>query len=455
MSTQRWGRQTQLAVGNFAISGEPMPSVVLRALAHIKQHAATANAAFGVLDASLADAIAAAAYEVRRGEFADQFPVDVFQTGSGTSSNMNVNEVIAHRAAEMLGSPVHPVDHVNASQSSNDVFPTALRLAVLGSMNSRVLPALSRLKLMLDVVSVENNSTVKAGRTHLMDAAPMTFGQEVGGWARSVQLAMERMESVVPRMSEMPLGGTAVGTGLNAPAGFAAMVIRGLADDLGLSLREAVNHFEAQSSQEPLLETSAALRGVALCLFKIAGDLRLLASGPMTGLNELELPELQAGSSIMPGKVNPVIPEVVQQIAAQVVGNDAAVAFASATGSTLQLCTAMPVMARNVLESLHLVTAAATSLTEKCLGDLKVNRDVMGANAQRSPAVAAALNPIIGYEAAGRIARQAIAERRPVLDVAIECGEVVPDLARRLDPLRLALEPDALASGRARNDPTL
>ena len=338
---------------------------------------------------------------------------------------------------------MHPLDHVNASQSTNDVFPTALRLAALVAINDSVIPALDGLAKSLERLSATHSRTVKAGRTHLMDAAPMTFGQEVGGWARSVRLGIDRLAGVRPRLCEIPLGGTAVGTGLNAPNGFAGEVIDLLAADLGMPLREAVDHFEAQSAQEPLLEASGAIRLVALSLFKIAGDLRILSSGPNTGIAEIELPERQAGSSIMPGKVNPVIPEVVQQVAAQVVGNDAAIAFASATGSTLQLNTAMPVIGRNLMQSLQLVSAAATSLADKCIDELQVNVTTMSDYAHRSPAIAAALNPALGYEAAARIARRAMAEGRSIVEIAREAGDISPELLQQLEPLRLALGPTA------------
>lgn len=437
---KRWGEQTDLAIANFGVSGQPMPAAIIHALAHIKQHAAIVNATHGVLTTAVAEAIATAAIEVRRGDHADQFPIDVFQTGSGTSTNMNVNEVIAHRAAEHLGSAVHANDHVNASQSSNDVFPTALRLCTIEGILHQLVPALRHLSDALEPLARQHASTVKAGRTHMMDAAPMTFGQEVNGWRRSIELGIERLNSTVPRLLELPLGGTAVGTGLNAPSGFASGVIARLSSDLDLPLVEASDHFEAQSAQEPLLESSGVVRLVALSLHKIAGDLRLLSSGPLNGLGELELPELQAGSSIMPGKVNPVIAEVVQQVAAQVVGNDAAVVFASATGSLLQLNTAMPVIGRNLLESLRLVTGAANSLTERCVGGIRVNVEVMSAYAERSPAIAAALNPIIGYDAAKRVAQRAIRESRLVSQIALEEGLIEHSTLRYLDPLALATQ---------------
>jgi fumarate hydratase, class II len=435
---KRWGKQTELAIENFSVSGEQMAVEILDALACIKEHVALANGAHGVIPESVGRAVAQAAAEARHGSFVDQFPVDVFQTGSGTSTNMNMNEVLAHRASEILGSPVSPIDHVNASQSSNDVFPSALRIAALVVLQQQVVPSLQALASELETLSALHQGSVKAGRTHLMDAAPMTFGQEAGGWARSIRLGIDRLSAVLPRLYEMPLGGTAVGTGLNAPKGFAAEVISAISGDLGFPLCEAVDHFEAQSAQDVLLELSGALRVVVLSMCKLAGDLRLLSSGPETGLGELTLRELQAGSSIMPGKVNPVIPEVVQQVAAQVVGNDAAIAFACGIGSALQLNTAMPIIGRNLLQSLRLVGGAAASLAEKCISVLTVNVEVMHDYAGRSPAIAAALNPTIGYEAAAAIVRQAVQQGLPVVEVARASGTVPPELLQLLDPLRLA-----------------
>jgi fumarate hydratase class II len=427
----RWGPQTERAIENFPISGEPVPHEVIVALALVKAEAAVANAELGVIPAPVADAVRRAAEEIVDGGHRDQFPVDVFQTGSGTSTNMNLNEVIAHRAGELLGTPVHPNDHVNASQSSNDVFPSAVRIAAARLIVHDVVPALRGLAADLRALAGRHTDTVKAGRTHLMDAVPMTFGQEVAGWARIVELGVERFEAVLPRLGELPLGGTAVGTGLNAPAGFAPRVIAALAERTGLALREATDHLEAQSGQDALVEVAAAAKVVALGLHKIAGDLRLLGSGPATGLGELRLPELQAGSSIMPGKVNPVIPEAVQQVAAQVVGNDATVTFA-ATVSTLQLNTAMPVMARSVVSSLRLLAAAARVLAEKCVRGIEVDAARMARHAERSAALVTALAPIIGYDAAAQVARRALAEGRSIRSVVEAEGLVDP---ARLDTL--------------------
>ncbi len=407
MSTApRWGEQTQKAIDNFPVSGDRIPPSMIEALALIKAESAAANRELGVLAEMIATAIERAANEIVAGEMADQFPVDVFQTGSGTSTNMNLNEVIANRASEMLGEPVHPNDHVNASQSSNDTFPSAARIAAVLQLTTTLLPALDGLHGSLTALSEQHVNTIKMARTHLMDAVPITFGQEVSGWARSVELASERIASLLPRLAELPLGGTAVGTGLNAPAGFGSLVAERLSRRTGVTFTEAVNHFEAQSSQDVLVEAGAILKVIALSLYKIAGDLRLLGSGPNGGLGEIRLPELQAGSSIMPGKVNPVIPEMVQQVAAQVVGNDATISFA-ATNSTLQLNTAMPIAARSVLSSIHLLANATTLLDTRCIRGVDVNADRMKSNAERSPAIVTALAPRIGYDAAAKLVHQA------------------------------------------------
>ena len=336
----------------------------------------------------------------------DQFPVDVFQTGSGTSTNMNLNEVIANRASELVGEAVHPNDHVNASQSSNDTFPSAARIAAMVQLTNALLPALDLLRRSLTDLSGQHADTVKMARTHLMDAVPMTFGQEVSGWAHSIALSSDRITAMLGRLAELPLGGTAVGTGLNAPAGFGSLVAERLSTRIGIVFTEAGNHFEAQSSQDVMVEAGATLKVVAMSLNKIAGDLRLLASGPNGGLGEITLPALQAGSSIMPGKVNPVIPEMVQQVAAQVVGNDATITFAS-TMSTLQINTAMPVTARSLLSSIQLLASAATLLDTRCIRGIEVDEGRMRSNAEHSPAIVTALAPRIGYDAAARLVHQA------------------------------------------------
>jgi fumarate hydratase class II len=379
---------------------------MIQALAMIKAEAATINSELDVITGPIGAAIRQAADEIVRGEMADQFPVDVFQTGSGTSTNMNLNEVIANRASELLGESVHPNDHVNASQSSNDTFPSAARIAAVLQLTSALLPALAALRLSLIELANRHRDTVKMGRTHLMDAVPITFGQEVGGWARSIELSAERVTMLLPRLSELPLGGTAVGTGLNAPEGFGARVAERLSARTGCMFTEARDHFEAQSSQDALVEAGATLKVVALTLNKIAGDLRLLGSGPNGGLAEITLPTLQAGSSIMPGKVNPVIPEMVQQVAAQVVGNDATITFA-ATMSTLQINTAMPITARSVLSSIGLLANAATLLDTRCIRGVEVDKVRMRRNAEHSPAIVTALAPRIGYDAAAKLVHQA------------------------------------------------
>lgn len=422
MSTDApWGEQTERAIANFPISGQPLPYELIRSLLSLKGVAATVNGRRRIIPKDVAGAIHDVASELTHDPRPDWFPVDVFQTGSGTSTNMNVNEVLATLASARCGQPVHPNDHVNASQSSNDVFPSAVRLAACLLIQRRVIPGLEHLESELRRLAKEHAHTVKAGRTHLMDAVPVTFGDEAGGWARSVRLGIERLVGVLNRLGELPLGGTATGSGLNAPKGFAADVIAKLALDFQLPLTEAVDHFEAQSAQDALVETSGAIKVVALGLHKIAGDLRLLGSGPATGFGELQLPALQAGSSIMPGKVNPVIPEAVQQVTAQVVGNDAAITFA-ATASVLQLNTAMPVMARNLLESLRLVANVAPLLADSCLAGLVVNAETMRHQAGSSPAVVTALNPLLGYEAGARVAKRAIAEHRTIRDVVLEEG---------------------------------
>ena len=437
---QRWGAQTRLAIANFPISGEPMPHEVVDALVEIKLVAAAVNEREGVITADIAAAIRRAAEEVLAGEHRDQFPVDVFQTGSGTSTNMNVNEVLAHRASELLGAPVHPNDDVNASQSSNDVFPTAVRLAAGRLVTTRLVPELTLLHRSLRTLADRHRTTVKMGRTHLMDAVPMTFGQEVGGWARSIELGVRRLEGSLPRVFELPVGGTAVGTGLNAPRGFGAAVADELARRTGWAITEAVDHMEAQSSHDALVELSAMVKVVALSVHKIAGDLRLLSSGPTGGLAELRLPELQAGSSIMPGKVNPVIPETVQQVVAQVVGNDATITFA-ATASTLQLSTAGPVVARSIVSSITLLANAVEQLRVRCIDAVEVDTSAMAAYASRSPAIVTALAPLIGYDAAADVVHRADAEGRTVVDVATEVatalGIPATEVGAAIDPLAM------------------
>ncbi|MEA2827115.1 MAG: fumarate hydratase, class [Actinomycetota bacterium] len=429
----RWGASTQRAVDNFRISGHGIGRELIGALGRIKGASAAVNAELGVIEADLAAAIGAAAGEVAAGAWDAHFPVDIFQTGSGTSSNMNANEVIAGLAAERLGRPVHPNDHVNASQSSNDVFPSAVHLAAVAAVATDLVPALRHLADVLRRRQEDMAKVVKAGRTHLMDATPVTLGQELGGYASAVEHGIDRLESTLPRLGELALGGTAVGTGINAPSGFAAAVIALLADATGLPLREAGDHFEAQGGRDALVEASGMLRTVAVSLVKMANDLRWMSSGPATGLGEIHLPDLQPGSSIMPGKVNPVIPEVVVQVAAQVIGNDAAVAFAGATGS-FELNVAVPVMARNLLESVRLLAAASRTLADRCLAGFEADEDRCRRYAESSPALATALVPHLGYEEAAAVVRQALAEGRTLREVVLQRGLMEgADIDRVLD----------------------
>jgi fumarate hydratase class II len=422
-SWAKWRAQTQRAVENFPISGQRLDGAQIAALARIKAAAARVNAELGVLDKTMAEAIEKAALAVANGEYDDQFPVDVFQTGSGTSSNMNANEVIATLAQERLGKPVHPNDHVNASQSSNDVFPTSIHIAALGLVVDELIPALRHLEGVLNRKAVEFAPVVKAGRTHLMDATPVTLGQEFGGYGAQVRYAVERLNAALPRLAELPLGGTAVGTGLNAPPGFAGRVIAELSRETGLPLREARNHFEAQGARDALVETSGMLRTIAASLVKIANDLRLMNSGPRAGLGEIRLPELQPGSSIMPGKVNPVIPEAVCQVAAQVIGNDAAIGFGGTAGN-FELNVMMPMMARNILESLRLLAGVSRVFADRCVEGIEADVERCQEYAESSPAIVTPLTRYVGYEEAAAVAKQALAERKTIRQVVLERGHV-------------------------------
>jgi fumarate hydratase, class II len=419
----KWRAQTQRAVENFPISGTPIERELIAALAAIKGAAAAVNASLGVLPQEAADAIGTAATSVARGEWDEHFPIDVFQTGSGTSSNMNTNEVVATLATEALGSPVHPNDHVNASQSSNDVFPSAIHVAATKAIVRDLVPALEHLAGSLERKAEEFAEVVKSGRTHLMDATPVTLGQEFGGYAAAVRYGIERLQASLPRIGELPLGGTAVGTGINTPPGFAAAIIERLAGELDLPLTEARNHFEAQSSRDALVEGSGQLKTIAVGLVKIANDLRWMGSGPRTGLGEIQLPDLQPGSSIMPGKVNPVIPEAVIQVAAQVVGNDAAVTFAGTTG-VFELNVTLPLMARNVLESIRLLTNVSRILADRCVDGIVANVDRCREYAESSPSIVTPLNKYIGYEEAAKVAKQSLAEQKTIRQVVVERGYV-------------------------------
>src|SRR5271165_4205814 len=418
-----WGAQTQRAVQNFEISGEPLSRDMIGALASIKGAAAVVNARLGVLPADLAEAIHDAAADVARGRYDDQFPIDVFQTGSGTSSNMNANEVIATLASRALGQSVHPNDHVNASQSSNDVFPSAIHLAATRLIVLSLLPALNHLGDELDLKADEFADVVKSGRTHLMDATPVMLGQEFGGYAAAVRHGIQRALDVLPDVGELPLGGTAVGTGLNAPAGFAPAVIGHLAADMRLPLAEAPNHFEAAGARDGLVAASGVAKTIAVSLYKICNDLRLMGSGPRTGLAEIRIPDLQPGSSIMPGKVNPVICEAVCQVCAQVIGNDAAVGFGGAAGN-FELNVMMPVVGRNLLSSLRLLAAASVSLADKCVAGITANVERLRRNAESSPAIVTGLNPFIGYEAAAAVAHEALETGATIREVVIARGYV-------------------------------
>ena len=403
-----WRAQTQRAVENFPISGTPIEPRLIHAIGQVKAAAAVANGELGVLTGEQADAVAAAAREVADGQHDAAFPIDVFQTGSGTSSNMNANEVIATLATR-AGVEVHPNDHVNASQSSNDTFPTAIHVAATLAVVEDLLPALDVLATSLEAKASEFAGLVKSGRTHLMDATPVMLGQEFGGYAATARYAGERLDSVLPRVRELPLGGTAVGTGINTPAGFPQRVIEVLSEATGQDFTEARDHFEAQGTRDSLVELSGVLRTIAVGLTKICNDLRWMASGPTTGLAEIHLPDLQPGSSIMPGKVNPVLPEATLMVCFQVMGNDAAVAAAGASGS-FELNVAMPVMARNVLESTRLLAAASRLLAQRCVDGITADVERMRTYAESSPSVVTPLNKFIGYEAAAKVAKQALAD---------------------------------------------
>ena len=415
--------QTQRAVENFPISGTRLERSHIEALARIKKAAALANAELGVLDANLAAAIVAAADEVAAGLHDRDFPIDVFQTGSGTSSNMNANEVIATLATARLGREVHPNDHVNASQSSNDVFPTSVHVAATAGVVHELIPALEHLAGALAAKSTEFADVVKSGRTHLMDATPVTLGQEFGGYAAAVRYGIERLRTALPRAAEVPLGGTAVGTGINTPAGFPQRVIALLVEDTGLPLTEARDHFEAQSALDGLVELSGALRTIAVSLTNICNDLRWMGSGPNTGLGEISIPDLQPGSSIMPGKVNPVIPEAVLMVAARVVGNDATVAWAGASGS-FELNVQIPVIALGVLESIRLLSNATRLLADKTVVGITANVERARALAESSPSIVTPLNRVVGYEAAAKIAKHSVKQGITVREAVVDLGYV-------------------------------
>ncbi|MFE2146536.1 class II fumarate hydratase [Streptomyces sp. NPDC059456] len=438
----KWRAQTQRAVENFPLSGQRLERAHIEALALVKAAAAAVNAKLGVVDEDVAGAIRFAAAEVAEGRWDDHFPVDVFQTGSGTSSNMNTNEVIATLAGERLGRDVHPNDHVNASQSSNDVFPSSIHIAATAAVTRELIPALEHLAVALERKAEEFAEVVKAGRTHLMDATPVTLGQEFGGYAAQVRYGIERLRAALPRLAELPLGGTAVGTGINTPPGFSAAVIAEVAAATGLPLTEARNHFEAQGARDALVETSGTLRTIAVSLTKISNDLRWMASGPRTGLAEINLPDLQPGSSIMPGKVNPVVPEAVLMVAAQVTGNDTTVAVAGAAGN-FELNVMLPVMAKNLLESIRLLGNASRLLADRTIDGITANEARAREFAESSPSVVTPLNRYIGYEEAAKVAKRALAERKTIREVVLESGYVdrgdltLEQLDEALDVLRM------------------
>ena len=430
---QLWGGETTKAVANFPVSGERVPVAVVRWLGRVKGAAARANAELGLLDAALAERIADAADRIARGEHDDQFPIDVFQTGSGTSSNMNANEVIA----TLAGDGAHPNDHVNMGQSSNDVFPSAVQLAALDEAANRLLPALEHLERSLAAKAEEFADIVKAGRTHLMDAVPVTLGQEFAGYAAQVRLGRRRVSNALPQVAQIPLGGTATGTGLNTHPQFAAKVRKLLAAETGLEVRAPENPFEAQGSRDALVELSGALKVVAVSLTKIANDLALMGSGPRAGIGELLLPELQKGSSIMPGKVNPVIPEVVLQVAAQVIGNDTAITIGGLQ-SQFELNVRVPLIARNVLQSIALLASTSELFAEKCVDGIEANVAGCEASAEGTLAVATALNPYIGYDKASEIVKDAASSGRTLREVAREHGVDEATLNAALDLRKIA-----------------
>ncbi len=419
----KWRAQTQRAVENFPISGTRLEPALIAALARTKGAVASVKAAEGMIAPDLAEAIAAAADEVARGDHDAQFPIDVFQTGSGTSSNMNMNEVLATLASERLGRPVHPNDDVNHPMSSNDLFPAAIHIAATSGVVEDLIPALEHLAGALEAKATEFADAVKAGRTHLMDATPVTLGQEFGGYAAQARIGVERLRATLPRVAELPLGGTAVGTGINSPPGFGARVIAAVAAETGLPLTEARDHFEAQGARDGLVELSGQLRTIAVSLTKIANDLRWMGSGPRAGLGEIHLPDLQPGSSIMPGKVNPVLPEATLMVCAQVIGNDAAVAWGGAAGN-FELNVMLPMIGRNVLESIRLLASVTRLLADRCIDGISADVDHLREMAESSPAIVTPLNPYLGYEEAASIAKQALAERKTIRQVVIERGHV-------------------------------
>jgi fumarate hydratase, class II len=433
----RWAAQTQRAVENFPISGLRIERRLISALAMIKGAAALENARLKVLPKDVAQAIHDVAVEVVEGAWDDHFPVDVYGTGSGTSSNMNVNEVLANLASERLGQPVHPNDHVNASQSSNDVYPSAIHVAAAEGITVELIPALEHLAEVLRKKARQFRNVVKSGRTHLMDATPVTLGQEFGGYATAMTIGVERLQGVLPRVGELPLGGTAVGTGINAPKPFAKRVIARLAEQLDLPLTEARDHFEAHGARDALVEASGVLRTIAMSLYKMSNDLRWMGSGPRTGLAEIRIPDLQPGSSIMPGKVNPVVPEATCQVVAQVIGNDAAVAFGGSAGN-FELNVMLPVIARNLLESIRLLASVSRALADSTVAGIEANEERCRQYAESSPSIGTSLAPAIGYEKAAEVIKESTKTGRSIRELVLERGWMTDtELDRALDVLSL------------------
>ncbi|MGD8559480.1 MAG: class II fumarate hydratase [Gammaproteobacteria bacterium] len=433
-----YGAQTQRAVDNFPISGLTMPRSFIRAMGLIKAAAADTNAQLGELEKAMAEAIIAAAEKVASGEVDQHFPVDVFQTGSGTSTNMNANEVIARLASEQLGSTVHPNDHVNRGQSSNDVIPTAIHVSAMLDLAECLLPALKYLKDCIQGRADELSDTVKTGRTHLMDAMPVTLGQELGGWATQIEHGIQRIETVFPRLSQLAQGGTAVGTGINAHPEFAQRFARVMSKKAGIQFAPSDDKFESLSAQDAAVELSGQLKTVAVSMMKIANDLRWMNSGPLTGLSEIALPALQPGSSIMPGKVNPVIPEAVAMVCAQVIGNDTTITVAGQSGN-FQLNVMLPVIAYNLLQSIELLSNSATNLADQSVSGFTVNHQKLSEKLDLNPVLVTALNEVIGYEKGASIAKQAYQQGRPIIEVAAEVTQLsMEELKKLLDPRRLA-----------------
>ncbi len=433
-----YGAQTQRAVDNFPISGQPMPAAFIRALGQVKYACAVANEKLGLLEADKAEAIKKAALQISQGRYADQFPIDIFQTGSGTSTNMNANEVIARLASSDSGLSIHPNDHVNMSQSSNDVIPTTIHVSACLEINRKLRPALEHLANTIEIRAEELKNVIKTGRTHLMDAMPVSLGQELGAWKVQIEQALERIDASLPRLYALAQGGTAVGTGINAHPQFGAQVASELATETKLPFTSMRNYFTGLASQDSAVEMSGQLKTLAVSLMKISNDLRWMNSGPLAGLSEIALPALQPGSSIMPGKINPVIPEAMAMVCAQVVGNDTAITLGGQSGN-FQLNVMLPLIAHNLLQNIELLSNAARLLADKAIDGFSVNRDNINQALSRNPILVTALNRVIGYEKGAAIAKKAYAENRPVMEVALEMTELDEnELQRLLDPAKLA-----------------